>query len=81
MGADMPVMAEGIDDSAAAIAVEFGLERMRHRRAERAASPAEDRHAPCVPLIGFVEPADQRAGINDGSYLHSLRGAKGRTGL
>jgi hypothetical protein len=29
-----------------------------------------------VPLVGGIEPADQRAGVNDGSYFHSLRSPK-----
>ena len=46
------------------------------RGVQRAAASRKRRHAPLVPLIGGVEPADQRAGINDGLDLHSLRGSK-----
>ena len=43
---------------------------------QRAVSPGENRNAPLVPLVGGIEPADQRTGVNDGSYFHSLRGPK-----
>ena len=43
---------------------------------QRAVSPGENRNAPVVPLVGGIEPADQRAGVNDGSYFHTLRGPK-----
>lgn len=48
---------------------------------QRAVSRRENRNAPVVPLVGGIEPADQRAGVNDGSYFHSLRGPKGRESL
>src|SRR5205085_7861245 len=39
----------------------------------------QDVGAPLVPLIGQIEPADERPGINDVFYLHSLRERKGPT--
>ena len=51
------------------------------RGVQRAAARGESRHAPLVPLVGGVQPADERAGINDGLYFHSLRGSKDRGGL
>ncbi len=48
------------------------------RGVQWSAARGEDFHAPAVPLIAGVEPADERAGINDGFYLHSLHGSKDR---
>lgn len=48
-------------------------------RMQRATASAQDVGAPFVPLIGCIEPADERPGINDVSYFHSLRERKGRT--
>jgi len=48
------------------------------RGVQRAAPSGESLHAPLVPLVVPVEPADERPGVNDRSYFHSLRGSKDR---
>jgi hypothetical protein len=34
-----------------------------------------------MPLIRGIQPADQRASVNDGSYFHNPRGWKDRRNL
>ncbi len=48
---------------------------------ERAVASGQDRDTPFMPLIRGIQPADQRASVNDGSYFHNPRGWKDRRNL
>jgi hypothetical protein len=50
-------------------------------RMQRTAACGKNSYAPLVPLIGLIEPANQRSGINDGFYFHTLPGWKDHAGL
>src|SRR5947207_11717858 len=70
---------QSVDGLGVSAKLPAGLTENDLSRMQRAAASAQDVGAPLVPLIGQIEPADERPGINDVFYLHSLRERKGQT--